>query len=138
MKLTRISNGELEELEVSYRIDHGQAITVCPPMPLPGCYDLRNRGLNLDVEVTMWPRYFADYGMLHTAGYEPCAVHTTSRELWMLARLSGSESQFTTLREGWREASESKKAKVNALQGTKLRRSAAYREAEKILSGGKA
>lgn len=146
MKLTRVVNGDLQEFDVSYRVDAGQVICCCPAGIAEGSFDLRNRGMDLQLEITCWPRRSTEYGRLTTGGHEPKRRPVNEHELWQLAVMAGSQHEFEELRERYLKAEPEKQQQIMAMRVAEypgahsrvrgaIKRSEAYRLAEAILSG---
>lgn len=147
MNPLRIVDGRVELVDVTVRVERGRLIYVYPPGMAEGCFDLRNRGLDLplDLEITCWPKRKTEYGKLTTGGHAPARPKFTAKELWRLAVLTDSEDRFQALLAGWKRAEEWRRGMIRVLRFNMnetpgrtrgkgvLKRSQAYEMAAKIL-----
>lgn len=80
----------------------GQLVHICPPGVAQGAFDLRNRGLNIELEITCWPNPDTAFRLTTGGGGEPQRLHPSASELWQASRTCTSETEFQAWAARWR------------------------------------
>jgi hypothetical protein len=79
----------------------GQLVHICPPGVAQGAFDLRNRGLNIALEITCWSNPETAFRLTTGGGCEPQRLHPSASELWQASRTCTSETEFQTWAARW-------------------------------------